>query len=307
LRSPDGERVGSSKASQASVTLGSALAVEPTTIDTCTNLNTGRGCFAVNDSIPGRLLAAPSSGVIVRWRTRVATETDAQSIRIRILQRLGPKKFKIVSSGLLEPIPAGAGTYTFPAAVPIASGEEVGLEAESGKHIEYQAPSPEAHSFVFNLEPDVDNSETPPPVFDNPGLEATFNVDVEPDCDNDGLGDETQDLDTSTCAQPAQPSKPSNAFILGKPKLNTKKGIARERVTVPGPGNLTLTGKQVVTASAAVSAAGTVNLMVKSKGKKKRKLLKRGKVKVKIVVTYTPTGGTPSSVGRKLNLKKRLH
>jgi hypothetical protein len=100
---------------------------------------------------------------------------------------------------------------------------------------------------------------------------------------------------------------PSNVITLGKPKRNKKKGTAKEPVTVPGPGTLTLAGKGVVNQTKTSTAAGTVNLLVKSKGKQKKKLNKAGKVKVKVTVTYTPTGGLPNSQSRKLILKKRLH
>jgi hypothetical protein len=105
--------------------------------------------------------------------------------------------------------------------------------------------------------------------------------------------------------------KPSNAFSLGKPKLNKEKGTAKLPVTVPGPGNLTLAGKGVVKqrpalVSRAVSAAGTVKLLVKSKGKKKRTLDRTGNVKVKVKVTYTPTGGSPNTETKRIKLIKRL-
>jgi hypothetical protein len=114
---------------------------------------------------------------------------------------------------------------------------------------------------------------------------------------------------TSFTAQPVQ--KPANAFTLGKPKLNKKKGTAKLPVTVPGPGNLTLAGKGVVKqrpalVSRAVSAAGTVKLLVKSKGKKKRTLDRTGSVKVKVKVTYTPTGGSPNTETKRIKLIKRL-
>jgi hypothetical protein len=114
---------------------------------------------------------------------------------------------------------------------------------------------------------------------------------------------------TTFTALPVQ--KPSNAFTLGKPKLNKKRGTAKLPVTVPGAGNLTLAGKGVVKqrpalASRAVSAAGTVKLLVKSKGKKKRTLDRTGNVKVKVKVTYTPTGGSPSTQTKRIKLIKRL-
>jgi hypothetical protein len=106
---------------------------------------------------------------------------------------------------------------------------------------------------------------------------------------------------------------PPNAFTLGKPKLNTKKGTANEPVTVPGPGDLTLSGKGVATqrparaaASRAVSAAGPVMLLVKPKGKIRRKLNQTGQEKVKVTVTYVPTGGSPNAQTKTINLRKKL-
>jgi hypothetical protein len=227
------------------------------------------------------------------------------------LRSSSPEEFKIISSGPLETIPAGAGTYTFSASLPIAAGDEVGLESESGKTIKYQATLAGTHSLVFNPSPGMalDGSLTGPPVFKNPGAEATFNVEVEPDCDHDGLGDETQDADLPAACKPAPAPvpAPSNAFTLGKPKLNKKTGTAKQPVTLPGPGEVTLTGKGVKSSSLGASAAGTVNLPVNPKGKKKRKLNSVGSAKVTVTITFTPTGGAVNSQSKRLVLKKRVH
>ena len=217
------------------MTLGSTLGVEPGTTDFCTRPESGRGCVAVNELVPGRQVAAPFDGVIVRWSTRLGAATNAQTIRIRVLHRLSSEEFQFVSSGSLEPIPEGAGTYTFAASLPIAAGDEVGLESESGKQITYQAELAETHSVVFSpLGTRPDGSPTGTPVFDNAGLEAAFNFEVLADCDHDGLGDETQDADLPPACKPPV-AAPSNAFSLGKPKLNKKKGTAKEPVTRPRP------------------------------------------------------------------------
>jgi subtilisin-like proprotein convertase family protein len=106
--------------------------------------------------------------------------------------------------------------------------------------------------------------------------------------------------------------KPSNVFTLGAVTRNKKKGTARLTVNVPGPGELALSGNGVKTADTAgavaaktVPAAGKVRLLIRAKGKKKRKLNETGKVKVMPSVTFTPTGGDPSTQARKLKLKKR--
>jgi hypothetical protein len=103
---------------------------------------------------------------------------------------------------------------------------------------------------------------------------------------------------------------PSNAFTITGVTRHKKKGTAILKVNVPNPGQLALSGNGVKTAAAhsaaTVSAPGTVKLKVKAKGKKKGTLNSTGKVKVKPKITYTPTGGDPSTQSLKLKLKKKL-
>src|SRR4029079_4051128 len=116
-------------------------------------------------------------------------------------------------------------------------------------------------------------------------------------------------------ADPVAPP-PSNAFELGKTKLNKKKGTATIAVSVPAAGDLTLTGKNVApqktsgrellgSSSLRPVAAGTSELKVKAKGKAKRKLKSKGKVKVKATITFTPNGGAASVQSRSVKLVKR--
>lgn len=103
---------------------------------------------------------------------------------------------------------------------------------------------------------------------------------------------------------------PVNTLTAGKPKLNKKNGTARVPATVADAGQLTLSGKGVKTASAsksvAVAGPGTVNLTVKPKGKTRKKLNSTGKATVNVKITFTPTGGTPNAVTKKIKLKKTL-
>jgi hypothetical protein len=103
--------------------------------------------------------------------------------------------------------------------------------------------------------------------------------------------------------------EPDNRFTFGKVKLNEEKGTARLTLSVPNPGELTGSGKGVKVAGAAVisktvPAAGPVNLKIGAKGRKKHKLNETGKVKVKPKITFTPTGGDPSTQSKKLKLRK---
>jgi hypothetical protein len=105
----------------------------------------------------------------------------------------------------------------------------------------------------------------------------------------------------------------SNTVTLAKPKLNKKKGTAILPVTVPGAGELTMSGKGAVAqraaravVSKAVTGPGVVNLKVRAKGKSRQKLNRTGKAKLKVTITFTPTAGNPTSKQAKVKLKKQL-
>ena len=100
------------------------------------------------------------------------------------------------------------------------------------------------------------------------------------------------------------PPPPSNLFSISAKRLNRSKGTATLIVSVPGPGQLVLSGKGIKKQRKNASAAGKVNVKVISTGKKKRELEGTGAVKVKAKITFTPTGGSPNSKTTKIRLIK---
>jgi hypothetical protein len=232
------------KSSHAAVTLGSDLTVEPTHDYLCSSPDSTRGCLFVNDVLPGRVLVSPHDGVIVRWRVRLGDETDAQSIRIRVVRRFDDDQYTVISSGGLESIPAGAGSYTFPARLPIRSGDQVGVEADTNATIEWGADRAGAHFFGYNPSPpDGETTDTPVDIFDDPNREVSVNVDVEPDCEKDGLGDETQDSQfTGSPPCPEVRCGGALATIVGTNADNQIAGTTRRDVIASLGGNDTVSG-----------------------------------------------------------------
>ena len=88
---------------------------------------------------------------------------------------------------------------------------------------------------------------------------------------------------------------------------------AYERFELANPGALVGRGRGTRVSLAARGPVGAVTapgatpnaLLVRATGAKRRKLNSTGKVKVKLAVTYTPTGGSPSTQSVKLKLKKK--
>ena len=99
-----------------------------------------------------------------------------------------------------------------------------------------------------------------------------------------------------TCATNASLcSKLSNEIHIGQPK---RQGSALALpVSVPGPGELIASGKDMEGANVSALAAGNVTLKLKlsGAGQKALKKAKGHKLKVNVKVTYTPTAGTAGS------------
>lgn len=94
------------------------------------------------------------------------------------------------------------------------------------------------------------------------------------------------------------------AFKLGKrAALNREKGTAKLTVHVGGPGTVALAGKKVKKAVKQAAGSRALKMAVVAKGKARAALLSKGEVKVLVKVTYTPTGGRPVTVAKKLTLK----
>jgi sugar lactone lactonase YvrE len=101
------------------------------------------------------------------------------------------------------------------------------------------------------------------------------------------------------------PNPPTNEFSIDRVIKNKKKGTAKVIVTVPGAGELSLTGHKAKESDSTATEAGDYFLRVKAAAKARKKLRTRGKAKVKVAITYTPTGGTANSLSKKVKLVRK--
>jgi hypothetical protein len=106
---------------------------------------------------------------------------------------------------------------------------------------------------------------------------------------------------------------PPNQFTLGK-----QKG-AKLSLTLPGPGTLTVSDasaakagqasaakkkKSLKSSTVTVAAAGAVTVKLKLTKGAKQRLRQKGKLSVKGAITFSPTGGEPNTVTKKLKFKQ---
>jgi hypothetical protein len=172
------------------------------------------GTTFVQTGTPGPSYAAPSAGVITSW-SFLADATPPQ-LKLKLVRPAGGNQYTTVGDSQVQ-APAPNVVSAFPTRIPVQAGDILGLNIAAVGHCG-QSPAP-GYSFHFIF-------SDPPPgttaAYSGPGLaRLDMSAVLEPDCDNDGFGDESQD-DAVDCVAP------ETTITKGpKNKIKTKKKRAR--------------------------------------------------------------------------------
>lgn len=160
----------------------------------------GGGCMRVQTSIGGVSTAAPTAGVVVRWRVMNA---EAGDFRLRVLEfrpessGVGSNAFKVLHASSLEHVAyPGGGLFSrmssFPTRLPIPAGAYVGLSGPSVVGLQQGGGATTSYT--------VTNDVTTPTGGEGLTLSGNthegtllYDADIEPDQDGDGYGDISQD------------------------------------------------------------------------------------------------------------------
>ena len=101
-------------------------------------------------------------------------------------------------------------------------------------------------------------------------------------------------------------AKPSNRFRVVRVKRNRSRGTAKLTVKVPGPGELSLSGKRLRRAKRTPGRAGKVKLLVAGRSRGViRELRADGEARVKPRLRFIPDGGDPRTKRKRVRLKLR--
>ena len=256
-------------AAAASVTVGQ---LAPGVITSCS-----KNFDFLQHSTPDGSYTLPA-GVITSWTHRSQVGTG-QMVSLKIFRKIGePARYQLVAHEGPHPVLANTVT-TFPASIVVQAGDVLGLTGEGG-----------TVSIGCSFTGPGDIGGHTPSLAD--GGFADF-----------AIGSANNRLNVSAVVNP------SNTFVLGAVTRHKKKGTASLALNLPNPGELTVSGNGVKTAGVAATSGavsgGATSLLIKATGKKRKTLNATGKVKVGLAITYTPTGGDPSSQSVKVKLKKK--
>jgi hypothetical protein len=186
----------------AATTIGSNLANAPNANGVC-----GAACTMLELATTPNPATAPIDGVVVSWSTLGGSGTVGTfgNLRLRILRAAGGGAFTAVRSGPATSIPTSAGhpivTTPVKPGLPINQNDYVGLDLLDGTSALATRTTSDTHfTYAFWNTPLADGAALPPDGSFTGMRELLYQVTIEPDCDKDGLGDETQDTNIS-CPQ----------------------------------------------------------------------------------------------------------
>lgn len=171
--------------------------------------NSGQPCVIASQAHPSIAVAAPISGVVVRWRVRIGSNPG--TVQVRVLHREGAAAPRVSGSSSVATT-AGSEVVERTARLRIMAGDVLGFEGFNGStnfYFDHDTVGTMFRSFSGSY-PDGSTVQGLPASNANLKFDAT----IEPDGDGDGWGDDTQDhcpTDASThdtCPLPVQQTTP---------------------------------------------------------------------------------------------------
>ena len=263
--------------------------------------------FQQSSPATGLPAAAPSSGVITSWAVNVSPTSATIPQVLKVVRVLGPTTAQTVAESSQQI--AIAGFNQFPARLPIAAGDRLGLfGAGDVGTLVCDAPVTAADKVGFFTGSPPVGALTPFAEVAKQRLPVV--AAIEPDADGDGYGDETQDFcPQSAAVQIACPvvtvTATSRLGANAVTVLVTTSGEAVVKVTASV--KLGKDGKAKLSAKPkSVPAGKRVGFALKLPGKVKRKLKElepKQKLTLKITASATNVAGQLSTDKLKARLK----
>jgi hypothetical protein len=200
--------------------------------------NCTAGPTRLQTTSPGNLYAAPSDGVITSWSFQAGAAVP--SLKFKVGRPAGGNLYTIIGeSALVTPSPNILNT--FPIRLSVLAGDLIGFYVGVAGQCGITPIAGFVHSAAGgDIVPPNQATFTPQPA---QMVQLDVSAQLEPDCDKDGFGDETQDQNLSNCAPGTiPPPAPGAATATCKGKPATIVGTNGSDVRVASPGRDVIAG-----------------------------------------------------------------
>jgi hypothetical protein len=231
----------------------------------------------------GNSYVLPATGGVVSWTvsswSTQASATAGQHWTMKVFRRVSAGNYNVVGHDGPRALASGA-LNTFPASIIARPGDLLGMNDNS------VSPAASTACTFAGLAGDF--------VFFGSGNLA------------DGASGPIASSVSNARLNISATAQPTNTFSLGGVTRYRNRGTASIDVSVPNPGEFTVSGRGVKSRSTTYAQPGGSLVLLAANGKKRRKLNRNGKVMVTPTFTYTPTGGEPASQSLTVRLKKNV-
>jgi hypothetical protein len=189
---------------------------------------------------PGAAYAAPSAGVITRWSFEADPVTTSGDIKFKVARPApgadftGDADFTVIGESAFV-APALGELTSYPIRIPVQAGDVIGTYTATGGPCSREQPG-----YALHYKEDDVLPGTPTTFMRESNIQVDVSAILEPDCDKDGLGDETQDSDLGLCL--GLTCKGTPATIVGTPGNDVRSGTPGVDVMVGQGGSDTLSG-----------------------------------------------------------------
>jgi hypothetical protein len=175
--------------------------------------------------------------VITKWNYE-APASNVPQLKFKVARPAGGSDFTVIGESPVV-VPTASSLNSYDIRISVQAGDVIGLYTDVQGAID--RPDPAFREFLFQGDVVPPNRET----FDGPfQFKMDVSANLEPDCDNDGFGDETQDQNLSACAPAAGGAtcKGNRATIIGTDGNDVRTGTSGRDVMVGLGGNDSLSG-----------------------------------------------------------------
>jgi hypothetical protein len=274
------------------------------------NLTVVQLAKAPGDALP---ITAPASGVVTRWKVNSGIEGSFPQ-QLKVLRQAGnAKTFLTVAESAAATVIKGQNS--FETHIPVQAGDRFGLASVGTSALLWCSTAVAANEMgILASNVGVGSTNEFPPA---PGMVAPVSATIEPDADNDGFGDETQDKCPRSAAIQLVPCPLVTLGGIGKPKRGSVQILvsasSQAPVTVFGSVKIPKKGKkgkarQIIiqggTQSVSPGAVIPFNLVFPPTLKSALTALPRSKsLPLLVTITATDLAGQPSSTSLKVKLK----
>ena len=187
----------------ASITIGQ-LAPSPPSSETSADTDRAQPSVTAGNSYVVPAIAGVTTWALTSWSHNAAADVG-QELTMKVFRKVAdPLTYKVVAHDGPRPLTPSI-VNTFPTSLSVKAGDVLGNNSKSPVDNGSYFPVPGESPISFS--PGLADGQTE--TFAVEAVDARLNISavLEPDCDQDGLGDETQDTNLSACAAPAAKKK----------------------------------------------------------------------------------------------------